>query len=52
MKATLRTINDELRCVPDQRVDSMSIADAEAIKQRAYDEMVKAKQEAWRHLGE
>ena len=48
-------VDGKLLCLPDQRAqrrpDSMSAADAEAIKQMAYDERVRAGEQAWKNLG-
>jgi hypothetical protein len=43
--------NKWLICKPSLRADSMSVADAEAIKQQAYDEMCQRMCNAWRHPG-
>jgi hypothetical protein len=50
----LARVDGQLVCVPDapRRTDSMSAADAEAIKQRAYDEMCRAGEQAWKNLGQ
>jgi hypothetical protein len=40
-----------LLCQPSRRSDSMQVTDAEAIKQRAYDEMCQRLCNPWRHAG-
>jgi hypothetical protein len=51
----LARVDGKLVCVPDKpsrRADSMSIADAEAIKQRAWEDANREAAEAWKHLGQ
>jgi hypothetical protein len=48
----LARVDGKLVCVPDnRRTDSVNASDAEAIKQRAYDEMCRAGEQAWKNLG-
>ena len=52
----LARVDGKLVCVPNEpaprRSDSMSASDAQATKDRAYDEMCRRSEDAWRHLGE
>ena len=50
----LARVDGQLVCVPDKsaRADSVSVSDAERIKDQAYDELCRRSEEAWRNLGE